>query len=90
MTDEEKKCYVARRLGLSYMLFSLAYSYVEDCNDIIDDLGVLAKKIKVKSNNLMQSFEAYDNVMSPLFKDMDSDTLITGFDAFKEKCDELL
>lgn len=81
----------AKLYSMSYLTFSQANCYNEQANDILKQYNMVQGKIKTAVNNLMQSFDAYNKVMSSLIGDnkaalnqlcFDSDTLNDMLDAF--------
>ena len=56
----------AKRLSMAYLLFTCAQNYAESATDLLEKYDLVHKKVKTTSNNLMQSFDAYNNVMSSM------------------------
>jgi hypothetical protein len=56
----------AKRLSMAYLLFTCAKNYAESATDLLEKYDLVHKKVKTTSNNLMQSFDAYNNVMSSM------------------------
>lgn len=56
----------AKRLSMAYLLFTCAQDYAESATDLLEKYDLVHKKVKTTSNNLMQSFAAYNNVMSSM------------------------
>lgn len=91
--------YVGKRLSLAYILFSVANSYCEEANERMSEYGLMHKKLKIKSNNLMQSFDAYDSVMRKLLR-FDSPANVNhenigkyvceDYDIVKAACDDFM
>ena len=59
---------VAKLLSMSYQVFTQANSFAEEAVRLMEEYGVIHKKAKTAANNLMQSFDAYDKVMSDMIK----------------------
>ena len=81
----------AKLYSMAYLTFTIANTYVEEANDQLQPYGLVQKKVKTSVNNLMQSFDAYDNMMQSLIGGdqgalrqlcFDSDTLREMLDAF--------
>lgn len=82
---------VARCLSMAYLLQSVANSYNEEAIDIMNKYKQVRKKVKTVTNNLMQSFDAYDKVLfSFLQLDEERKQLCDSFDAFKAECDRFM
>jgi hypothetical protein len=56
----------AKRLSMAYLLFTCAQDYAESATDLLEKYDLVHKKVKTTTNNLMQSFNAYNNVMSSM------------------------
>ena len=76
---------------MAYVTFSRANAYAEEANSLLEPYGVVHKRLKTAVNNLMQSFDAYDQVMQTMIHGdkgalrqlcFDSDTLMELLDAF--------
>lgn len=81
----------AKLYSMAYLTFSRANAYAEEANDLLEPYGIVHKRLKTAINNLMQSFDAYEQVMSVLIHGdnaarhqlcCDSDTLAELLDAF--------
>lgn len=81
----------AKLYSMAYLTFTQANNYNEQANGILKDYDMVQGKIKTAVNNLMQSFDAYNKVMSSLIGEnmaalsqlcFDSDTLNDMLDAF--------
>lgn len=91
--------YVAKRISLAYILFSVANSYCEEANDRLAEYDLVHKKIKTTANNLMQSFDAYDKVLRTLIHPESEcnvnhtdvgGQLCEDYDIIKNACDEFM
>jgi hypothetical protein len=58
----------AKLLSMAYQVFTQANSFAEEAVSLMEQYGVIHKKAKTAANNLMQSFDAYDKVMSDMIK----------------------
>ena len=83
----------AKLFSMAYVTFSRANAYAEEANSLLEPYGVVHKRLKTAVNNLMQSFDAYDQVMQTMIHGdkgalrqlcFDSDTLRELLDAFME------
>lgn len=54
---------VSHLLSMAYLVFTTANGYAEQAYQIAEKYGLGVKRMKVRSNNLMQSFDAYNNEM---------------------------
>ena len=81
----------AKLYSMAYVTFSRANAYAEEANSLLEPYGVVHKRLKTAVNNLMQSFDAYDQVMQTMIHGdkgalrqlcFDSDTLMELLDAF--------
>lgn len=82
---------VAKLIAMAYILQSVANEYSEEAADLMAQYGLMHKKIKTTSNNLTQSFDAFNNVLSSLIEDDDARLqLCDDYDQFKKFCDEFL
>lgn len=82
---------VSRLLAMAYETFSIANSYAEEANTILERHGMMYKKVKTKSNNLMQSFDAYNSVMDSMLGTKESKyQLCNDFDLLQELLDEFM
>lgn len=69
---------VGRCLAMAYETFSIANAYAEEAIALSEKYGFDVKKLKTKANNLTQSFDAFDKIMSSMFGD--------NMDAKKQLC----
>ena len=70
----------AKLLGMAYQVFTQANSFAEDAVSLMEQYGVIHKKAKTAANNLMQSFDAFDKVMSDMIKNGGSSNPQSAFD----------
>ena len=56
----------AQQLSAAYLLFTLGNQYAESATDIMLKYHLVKKKVKTTSNNLMQSFDAFDKEMQTM------------------------
>ena len=82
---------VSRLLAMAYETFSIANSYAEAASEIMERHSLVHKKIKTTANNLMQSFDAYDKVMSSMLGTKESREQLCGdFDLLQELLNEFM
>ena len=58
----------AQKLSMAYLLMTLGNSYVEECVELMYKHHIVRTKVKTTSNNLMQSFDAWNKEMSSLIR----------------------
>ena len=56
----------AQKLSMAYLLMTLGNSYAEECVDLMYKHHIVRAKVKTTSNNLMQSFDAWNKEMSSM------------------------
>ena len=56
----------AQKLSMAYLLMTLGNSYVEECVELMYKHHIVRTKVKTTSNNLMQSFDAWNKEMSSM------------------------
>lgn len=56
----------AQKLSMAYLLMTLGNSYAEECVDLMYKHHIVRTKVKTTSNNLMQSFDAWNKEMSSM------------------------
>lgn len=56
----------AQKLSMAYLLMTLGNSYAEECVELMYKHHIVRTKVKTTSNNLMQSFEAWNKEMSSM------------------------
>ena len=56
----------AQQLSAAYLLFTLGNQYAESATDIMLKYHLVKKKVKTTTNNLMQSFDAFDKEMQTM------------------------
>jgi hypothetical protein len=56
----------AQKLSMAYLLMTMGNSYAEECVDLMYKHHIVRTKVKTTSNNLMQSFEAWNKEMSSM------------------------
>ena len=56
----------AQNLSMAYLLMTLGNSYAEECVDLMYKHHIVRTKVKTTSNNLMQSFDAWNKEMSSM------------------------
>jgi predicted nucleic acid-binding Zn-ribbon protein len=81
----------SKLLSMAYQVFTQANSFAEEAVSIMEQYGVVRKKIKTTANNLMQSFDAYDKVMSSMLGTKESREQLCGnFDLLQEFLNEFM
>ena len=70
----------AKLLGMAYQVFTQANSFAEGAVSLMEQYGVIHKKAKTAANNLMQSFDAFDKVMSDMIKNGGASNPQSAFD----------
>jgi len=70
----------AKLLSMAYQVFTQANSFAEEAVSLMEQYGVIHKKAKTAANNLMQSFDAFDKVMSDMIKNGGSSDPQSAFD----------
>ena len=70
----------AKLLSMAYQVFTQANSFAEEAVNLMEQYGVIHKKAKTAANNLMQSFDAFDKVMSDMIKNGGSSNPQSAFD----------
>lgn len=56
----------AQKLSMAYLLMTLGNSYTKECVDLMYKHHIVRTKVKTTSNNLMQSFDAWNKEMSSM------------------------
>lgn len=56
----------AQKLSMAYLLMTLGNSYIEECVELMYKHHIVRTKVKTTSNNLMQSFDAWNKEMSSM------------------------
>lgn len=56
----------ARLLSAAYLLFTIGNQYAEETVELMNKHHIVRKKVKTTTNNLMQSFEAFDKEMQSM------------------------
>ena len=56
----------AQKLSMAYLLMTLGNSYIEECVELMYKHHIVSTKVKTTSNNLMQSFDAWNKEMSSM------------------------
>lgn len=56
----------ARRLSMAYLLMTMGNHYAEESVELMYKHHIVRTKVKTTSNNLMQSFEAWNKEMSSM------------------------
>ena len=56
----------AQKLSMAYLLMTLGNSYTEECVELMYKHHIVRTKVKTTSNNLMQSFDAWNKEMSSM------------------------
>jgi len=56
----------AKKLSMAYLLMTLGNSYAEECVELMYKHHIVRTKVKTTSNNLMQSFDAWNKEMSSM------------------------
>ena len=56
----------AQKLSMAYLLMTLGNSYIEECVELMYKHHIVRTKVKTTSNNLMQSFDAWNKKMSSM------------------------
>ena len=64
-----------------------AEEYAEEANDRLQEYGMMHKKLKMKTTNLMQSFDAYDKLMRAIL-DPNSPANVNHQDGNKIFCEQ--
>lgn len=70
----------AKLLSMAYQVFTQANSFAEEAVNLMEQYGVIHKKAKTAANNLKQSFDAFDKVMSDMIKNGGSSDPQSAFD----------
>ena len=70
----------AKLLSMAYQVFTQANRFAEEAVNLMEQYGVIYKKAKTAANNLMQSFDAFDKVMSDMIKNGGSSNPQSAFD----------
>ncbi|MCR5822346.1 MAG: hypothetical protein K6F85_05460 [Bacteroidales bacterium] len=70
----------AKLLSMAYQVFTQANIFAEEAVSLMEQYGVIHKKAKTAANNLMQSFDAFDKVMSDMIKNGGSSNPQSAFD----------
>lgn len=72
----------AKLLGMAYQVFTQANIFAEETVGLMEKYDILHKKAKTTANNLMQSFDAFNKVMSDMIKDGGSTDPDKAFEQF--------
>lgn len=56
----------AQKLSMAYLLMTLGNSYIEEYVELMYKHHIVRTKVKTTSNNLMQSFDAWNKEMSSM------------------------
>lgn len=59
---------LAKLLSITYLMYTKTNEYAEEAVEIMECYDIVHKKVKVTVNNLAQSFNAFDKVMSDILK----------------------
>lgn len=66
MTNTGDMYKVAELIAMSHQLFTIANGQIEEAYEIMGRYGLNYGKIKTMANNIMQSFEAYEQVFAAM------------------------
>lgn len=82
---------VARLVSMSYIMASVFDEYTENAAGLMEKYGFLHKKTKTTSNNLSQSFDAFDKAISALVNTEEAkQQLCSDYEIFKAVCDKFM
>lgn len=56
----------AQKLSMAYILMTIGNTYIEESISLMLKHHIVRTKVKTKSNNLMQSFDAWDKEMASM------------------------
>lgn len=57
---------LGKMLAMAHQLFSIGNAMVEEVHGVVESRGLNYGKLKTLSNNMMQSFDAYDKVFAAM------------------------
>lgn len=81
----------ARLISMAYLLSSISNAYFEESVELMEKHNLVHKKIKTTSNNLTQSFDAFDKCVSQLIDTKEAKNhLCNDYDYFRSVCDKFM
>ena len=85
------KLKVSKLFSMAYIVASVFTSYMEEATEIMDEYHMNQKGIKMKADNLINSFDAYDNLMRKFLKEEEARKLLCeDYESLKRLCDKFM
>lgn len=85
------KLKVSKLFSMAYIVASVFNAYQEEATELMDKYHMNQKGIKMKADNLSNSFDAYDKVMRSFLKEENvKKLLVEDYENFKRLCDRFM